>query len=487
MNQDTHLKLTNRVSVIGSVTDFTYKWGLNAGLTDDEALRLALAVDELVTDVVLFAFGDEEGAFDLIYRWTPSDVEVIVRELGEPFDPERHTYDPERALREGNFEGAGLELIRHLVDDFVFLNKGRQGKEFRLIKRTTAEHIAEAVPYEAINKPVEPAPETTYTIRPVTRDDAETIAKLIYRTYGYTYNKEELYFPKKIEMALERGEKFGVLAQTAEGEPVGYFAVLRTTDSRIGEVGEAVVSPPHRRRGLMKRMLARLVEMAKERNLLGLFGEAVTVHTISQRTNLRLGFQSTALLLNAFPTAKYRGLVEKYPQDVSVVIDFLPLKPAPSVRRYLPPAYLSVLTDLYASLGTKVHSAPVRTLRSSETARTDDRFNLEYRHAVIVVEQFGKDLAERVRHTVETLRHKGIRTFFIDLPLDDPGTIPATEMLRREGFYFCGLMPLFHRERDYLRLQRTFRRFRFDRIEVFSEQARRIKRFIEEEMSCGTT
>ncbi len=482
MDIDTQLTLKNKVSVIGSVTDFTYKWGMNAGLSEEDAVRLSLAVDELVTDVVLFAFGEEEGRFDLSYRWSPSSVEIIVHEFGEPFDPERHVYDRDRALREGNFEGAGFEVIRHLVDDFIFINKGRGGKEFRLVKKTTGEHIADLLVDEKPASAPPPARETTYVIRTVHEEDAEDVAKLIYRTYGYTYVKEDLYFPKKIALALEREEKFGVITRTSEGEAVGYFAVLRTTDSRIGEVGEAVVAVPHRHRGIMTRMLRRLIEMSRERGLLGLFGEAVTVHTISQKANARFGMQSTALLLADFPTAKYKGLTESYPQDVSIVIDFLPLCRIETAGRYLPPAYRTILTDIYRLLGANVHDRPPEAPSLAERSDLDLKISYEYKHALLVVRTYGEDLTDRLRHTLQSLRDEGMHAVYLDLPLDDPVTKTIVPDLHDCGFVFSGLMPLFHHERDYLRLQKVYERLDFDLIHVYSESAHRIKNLIAREL-----
>ena len=57
---DQQLELRNHASIIGPVTDFAYRWGLNVGLSDEKARRLALVVDELVTDVVRFAYPGED-------------------------------------------------------------------------------------------------------------------------------------------------------------------------------------------------------------------------------------------------------------------------------------------------------------------------------------------------------------------------------------------------------------------------------------------
>ena len=347
---DVEMQLPNDLGVIGAAADFTYKWGLNAGLDGPAARRLALAMDELVSDIVQFAFWEEESHFDLTFRRDMSTVEIIVREEGQPFDPTRYDYDPKQAIETGDFEGAGLALIRHLVDEFTFLNKGKEGKEFRLAMGIAAEHIAARFPGVSEEATRAANADVDYVVHDATPDDAEDISKLIYRTYGYTYVKENLYFPQKVERALDRDEKFGVIVRTEDGHAVGYFAVLHTTDSNIGEVGEAVVSVNHRRKGLMTRMLKRLIEQARERRLQGVFGGAVTAHIISQRANAHFDFKSTALVLNAYASERFRGLIDEYPQPISVIIDFLPLERPASRTVYLPDAHAGLLLRIYDKL-----------------------------------------------------------------------------------------------------------------------------------------
>ena len=478
---DVRLNLKSTVNVIGSVADFAYKWCLNAGLTEEDALRLTLALDELVTDIVLFAYRDEPGDLDISFRRSTSTVEVVIHELGEPFNPDRHQYNRQAALDEGNFEGAGFELVKHLVDDFIFLNKGKGGKEFRITKVIASEHIADLLPEDDLPDQRDLAPPTEYTLALMTEEDAEDVAKLIYRTYGYTYIKEDLYFPKKIEMALEQGDKFAVFVRTTAGEAVGYFAVLFTTNSKIGEVGEAVVSPRHRRRGIMTMMLDALIEESRRRGLLGLFGEAVTVHEISQRVNAKFNMKSTALLLAAFPTARYKDLVESYEQDISIVIDYVPLTDVSETACYLPEVYKDLLVDIYQSLGITARDRGVHAAAFVEESVVDVKISYAFRHALLVVEQYGEDLVERVLETTMGLNDEGIRVIFIDLPLDDPLTKIVVPDLRDCGFVFSGLMPLFHHERDYLRLQMVFGPLDLDQIVLYTDMAKTFRKQIEED------
>ncbi|WP_457626860.1 GNAT family N-acetyltransferase [Persephonella sp.] len=478
---DITLKLPSQIGVIQPAVDFVYSWSLYHGLSEREASELATAFDELITDIVLFAFSEVEGEFSVILRDSLSQLEIIVHELGEPFDPERHRYSVEKAVSEGNFDGAGFEVIRHLVDHFIFIYKGRAGKEFRIIKEIKHPHITQLFTEEQLQ--LEPEKAVSYQISPVTEDDAEDIARLIYRSYGYTYPKEDMYYPDRIVKALREGKKFGVIVRTDRGEAVGYFAVIMSTDSNIGEVGEVVVSPKHRGKGIMKMMMKALIDMAKARGLDGLFGEAVTVHTISQKVNAKYGFKSTALILGFFPYAEYRGFENKQ-QRISVVIDFLPLKKRDRVEAYLPARYSRILRQIYRNLGIDVKNIPVRN-PSPEGDKSTVSLQINYRFetAVMVVKKYGGDFSSRINKNLQALEKKGIKGVYIDLPLDEPFTKKAADILREEGFVFSGLMPLFHRGKDYLRMQKIYEELDFSYINVFSETAERIKRFIQKEIN----
>lgn len=479
---DAHLRLKNTVGVIGAASDFAHRWAIDAGLDPTGAVELSLAVDEVVTDVVLYAFTGEECEFEIAFRSDPYSVEVVVSELGEPFDPERHRYDAQRAVADGDFQGAGLELVHHLVDDFEFVNLGRAGKAFRLVKGIRSSQ-GFAPGGDAGSD--EPPPPSQYTLAPVTPADAEDVAKLMYRTYGYTYANEDVYFPDRVALAFAGDEKFGVIVRAGDGRPVAYFAVLRPRDTAVGELTEVVVSPGHRGCGLMTRMLTALVEEARRQGLPALFGEAVTIHPITQRVNQKVGFQSTGLLLAHLPLTRYKGLAEDTPDAISAVVDYRLLKPVGRRELHLPARYATLLTRLYAALGVEVVA---RDPGPEPAARTDVDVAIAYhgKNATIAVRRVGQDVATRVGDAAETLRAKDVGTVFVDLPLDDPGTDGGVEVLARQGYVFGGLMPLIHNGRDHVRMQHVAAPPDFDRLATWSDLAAGIKDTIRDEVQWST-
>lgn len=491
MFSDTHLHIPADEKFIDPVCEFTYSWCLNCGLSSEKALHFTVAVSELITDIVLFAYPHTNQAwFDIEFQQSLSNIEFIVSEVGEPFDPDRHRYDYESALQENNFEGAGLHLVQHFCDDFAFINKGKEGKEFRLSINKDLQQIDEMLGRTILQKEEsresdshrEPSRLQQFSFNHITPADAEDIAKLIYRSYEYTYSKEDMYFPKKIEEALQEKEKLGVITRNAEQEAIGYFSVLKKKDSNIAEVGEAVVSPDYRRMGVMSTMMEHLISFSREQNMAALYGTAVTLHPASQKVNHKYGFKSSALMLADTNKVIYKGFDEEYPQPVSVVIDFLPLDPAPQNRTVYPPLrYKEIIQRTYENLDWTAN--PQIPGDYTLAPKSDIKLTINYADlkALITVNKYGSDFQSVLKEMIESLEEKDLNVIYLDLPLQNSATPAQYEKIRSLAFLYCGLAPLFHYNTDYLRLQKIRTPLDLDLIELYSDFGKEIKSLIAEE------
>ncbi len=472
------IKIESSIENLNPALRFIKEFSIINGLPENKTIEFTTAVDEILSNVILHGYKEEKGEVHIEIYADVSKILVKIHEYGEPFDIEKHKYNPEKA-KNGNFEGAGLKIAKELTDNFLFLNLGNEGKEFQLEKKLPRKHITEIYKPEKIKK--EEPTGVSFQLGIVAEDDAEDIAKLIYRAYGYTYAKTELYYPEKIKEALRKGEKFGVIVKTKEGEAVGYFAVLRSTDSNIGEVGEVVVSPNYRGKGLMKLMMNALIELAKSKGLLGLFGEAVTVHTISQKVNAKYGFKSTALIIGMFPYIEYKGFKVKQPR-ISVVIDFLHLVKREKVEVYLPNNYKNIIKEIYENMGIKVINKKFKKLQLPERSKVETIVDFEKKFSLMIIRKYGKDIFEKIKSRYENLKNKGIECIMIDIPLDNPYTKKIVPQLNEIGFFFSGIMPLFHKEKDYLRMQNINLEFKPEWIHVYSDMAQKLKKFVFKDM-----
>ncbi|MDX1587218.1 MAG: GNAT family N-acetyltransferase [Balneolaceae bacterium] len=477
---------------ISPICDFTYSWCLNCGVHENDAIRFTIALSELITDIILFAFPTESNAhFEITYRHNLSNVEIIVSEVGEPFDPDRHRFDSEKMREAGDFEGAGFRLIRRFCDEFIFVNKGKEGKEFHLSKEIDVQSIDRMIERSRSEKPKEPTAEEiekpelqaeNFNYLQVSPYDAEDIAKLIYRTYKYTYSKEELYYPKKIEETLLGKEKLGVITRDDDGLAVGYFAVLKKSDSNIAEVGEAVVSPGYRKRGIMSKMMKRLIELAGEQKLAGLYGKAVTNHPVSQKVNNKYDFITTALMLADTRNVVFSGFDEDYPQSVSVVIDFLPLFTPEEVTVYMPDRYRDMLLATFEQLQIPVRAGDSTNYKMA--AKSDIELSINYSDStsLLVVNKYGPEFFTVLSEMITSLKEQEeLNAIFLDLPLQNAATPQQFQGVRDLGFIYSGLAPLFHEQSHYLRLQKVYSDLDLDLVEIYSPFGEKIKQLIADE------
>ncbi|MEX2585311.1 MAG: GNAT family N-acetyltransferase [Balneolaceae bacterium] len=488
---DAKLQVFTDELMISPICDFTYRWALNCGLSESGALRFSVAMSELVTNIILFAFPhDRKKKFEIEFYHTFSNVEIVIRELGEPFDPDRHIYNIEKALAKDDFDGAGFLLMRSFSDEFTFINRGREGKEFRVSKNIQIHDIDELLQQSLeqreaeIEHTIEPSPQKKldgFTVHRIKATDAEDISKLIYRTYRYTYNKEDMYLPKKIEEAVLSKDKFGVIARKKDGKAIGYFAITPKYNSNIAEVGEAVVSPSYRRNGVMSKMMNHLIEIANSKQITALFGQAVTTHPVSQKVNHKFGFKTTALQLASSLNVKFMGFNEEYPQFVSIAFDFLPINQPPKKSIYLPKKYKDILLETYDELEMKVEAIEPDSYHLADFSEIDVKINYSSSSSLIIVNKYGKDFFTVLSEMVESLELKNPKTLFLDLPIQNKATPEQFSNISSLGFIYCGLFPHFHKNSDFLRLQKVYTKLDFEIIDILSDFGKKIKMFISDE------
>ena len=482
-----HLNLQRKVDLIGSATDFTYKWCINIGMNSENSAALSLAVDELLTNIIYNATQNRGGNIEIWYHYRISEIEIVIKDQ----DGVEKAYLNSRSNKNKNinddFGEVNLKIAKKLTDNFLFLDKGEDGREFRIVKELKSDHIESIIAKKNLsdNSENDLDTEPIYLFTPATADDAEDICKLIYRTYDYSYYKDDLYFPMRVGMAIRNELKFGVIARTANSKPAGYFAVIKKENSLIGEVGEAVVTPNHRKRGLMKKMLNNLIDTSRKKGLIGLYGTAVSIHLISQIVNTKFGFISTAIILGNLPAYVFVHMDNTLKDPLSVVLDYLPLSEEWDRSVYLPESYESILKKLYSQFKIKPQFQQLPDRVSTPEGKTDLQLKIKYDSnvALIIVRKYGNTFESSLFRLFESLKGLILNSVYIDLPLNDPWVNAATRYLKSKGFIIAGIMPMFHNETDHLRMQKINTNIDFDKVKVLNEKALELKEIIMKEYS----
>ncbi|PAW64955.1 MAG: hypothetical protein B9S36_01365 [Verrucomicrobiia bacterium Tous-C2TDCM] len=98
-----------------------------------------LALEELVTNCIKFAYDDEaEHLIQLQIEITPGGMTLVVEDDGHPFNPlEQAEPDLDRPIEERPIGGLGLHLLRNLSDRMEYAWKGGRNR-VTLHKKATA-------------------------------------------------------------------------------------------------------------------------------------------------------------------------------------------------------------------------------------------------------------------------------------------------------------------------------------------------------------
>jgi anti-sigma regulatory factor (Ser/Thr protein kinase) len=441
--------------LLPAVVDFVRRTANQLGLRGKAAEHLDLVVERVCRNVIDRAFEPEEvERYDVYVLRRPGQVVIAVEDRGLPFD-----YVP---LQDGSDAALSDMLHRSFADEIRFVNLGRGGNRVELVKHLpyadVREHLSENEHHRTVRAPTAPA-DTPLDIRVMRPEESFELSRCVYRSYGYSYDRNDIYYPDRIRELQESGLMHSCVAVTPEGEFVGHLALtLEDPNSPVAEAGQAVVDPRFRGHRLFERMKTFLSERAKEWGMYGLYSEATAVHPYSQKGNLHLGAKETGYLLGYIPASvSYKEIGEgREGRRGSVALFYMRVNNEPERKTYPPVAYQETAQRVIEHCGLR------RTIQNASEPEmlTSSRVSVNVRRdhnlAFLKVEEPGADLRELVRLRLRELCLHRVDCIYVDLPLSHPATAQAGAGLRDLGFFFGGIIPEGHggaTRGDILRLQ----------------------------------
>jgi anti-sigma regulatory factor (Ser/Thr protein kinase) len=409
-----------------------------AGLGAADVDALAEAVRLVATNVVLHGFDPgEEGAFDVVIRRLPGTVVVAVEDQGLPFDF--------RSLADASGSVLGQLARKGLIDSVHVANLGVHGNRVEIVKRLPARTARPAeAPQPAGPPPAAPA-DTPLTIRMMTPEDAEAVARCTYRTYGYTAPDEKLYDPDHLRELLESGLYEVCLAVTPDGEVAGFLDLeLDRPDGRVANSGEGMVDPRFRGHALFERLKRFSKDHATAKGLLGVYAEAVTVHPFSQKGEIAVGAHETGIQLgDEAPRVVFKDMPGSAPQKrTATVLYYLKANDGPARVVYPPARHRDVIRRIYerGALPRDLDAGAAPAVVPASARIKIDVFP-DWSEASLTVSAYGRDLPELVRTHLRELCVRRIDWIGLDLPLHEPGADQFCPALEALGFFFAGVIP----------------------------------------------
>jgi len=292
---------------------------------------------------------------------------------------------------------------------------------------------------------------SAYAVRRLTPADAAYVPELTIRVNGPGYIHAEMYHPERLIRLNQSGELVSVVALVKEREVVGHLALERPGLDPIAESGEAMVLPEHQHHHLLDRMRSLLEDEARRERLTGIYGNTVTHHVFSQKTEERFGAQPIAMLLGASPAAAHRD-AEKLPQRVSLLTYFKFIAAPGEFAAYAPRRHRDVIARLYSLIGRRV--AFMEPAAANGEVALESSIDSKIDRASIRVRRAGANAAARLAEERERVcRKRGAKVAYLSVPLADPGAEDLCEQAEASGFFFCGIEPRPAGEGDLMKMQ----------------------------------
>jgi anti-sigma regulatory factor (Ser/Thr protein kinase) len=422
------------------------------GLEGKDAGHLKRAVETVCQNVIDNAFGpDDDGRYDVHVLRRPGKLVLAVEDQGLPFD-----YTP---LQDDGDQNLAQMLDRSFADEVRFVNLGRRGNRVELVKHLphtdVREHLPEDEHHATLNAPAA-SEDVPIEIRMMRPEESFELSRCVYRSYGYSYDWDYIYYPERIRDLQEKGLMRSCVAVTPDGEFVGHLAItLEHPSSPVGESGQAVVDPRFRGHHLFPKMKTFMAEWAGDAGMCGLYSEATAVHPYSQKGNLHLGAKETGFLLGYIPASvSYKQIgEEREGRRGSVALFYMRVTDEPEREIYPPEPYLEAIRLVVE------HNGLQRTVGEvADPVLQPSRISVDVRHdhnlAFLRVDEPGADLEELVRSHLRDLSLHRVDCIYVDLPLSHPATARAAAGLKNLGVFFGGIIPEAHPAGgDLLRLQ----------------------------------
>jgi len=459
---------------------------------DDRALSdIELSVEEAVTNVIEHALDPADAAtFDIICRRTPLGVRIDIKEKGIPFDPSAlPRYSPEALADEVSATGLGLFLMKQVMDEVSFHNLGAAGKKTRLVKYLPRKNIEAYFSPEELKPHPEPAAGTgapagkiDYVVRRLRPAEAIEVSKCAYKSHGYTFFDDHIYYPERIIELNESDEMISAVGVTGDNVFMGHAAlVYPEAGARIAEWTFGFVNPEFRSQGFLKRAYEFHVATPKRYPLDGLYAYCVTNHVISQKTTARFGINDCGILLATSPaTWEFKGIDGDTSQRMSVVLSFQYIGGPRPLTLYAPPQHLDMLQKLYGHIGAShCFAVPEGGQAACEGESVmETAVNMSESCADITIKKYGAQAARELRSVVRELCLKQIACIDLFLSLEDPATCHLTAEFEKLGFFFAGMLPC-TQNGDALILQYLNNvPLDYDKLQLYTDMSREILGYI---------
>ena len=477
------LTLENDIRMIHPVQAATGAYARLLGFAGSEQATVELILEEALSNVIQHEYlSGQSGSIDVSMEPHTLGLTLRILSLGLPPDLETiHRLEHQSTsemIREG-LKGLGVFLIRHLADEVVYLNKGRDGQEIRITKYLQQPKVvSEGLEEKRTDPPANPVKPEFY-IRRMKGTEAATISKLAYTAYNLSYVYDQIYYPERVRQLNETDELISFVAVSKGDEDIlGHSALIFDTYSSMVEMAVAFVNPAYRGSGCLNQLALHSMEYIRSIKSPGVFVHAVTVHPYSQKAAFSMGLRECALFVSRVTVLEMSKIEGSSHTRESLLLQVLPLGTFQRKEIFAPEHHKEMIRDIYTNLGIEVNTTDSITMPTVPSSGHLESKTDAYLAAHIFVHTYGADVVDEVKKTLKAFCLSRVETVYLYLPLDEAPTALHCADFEALGFFFGGIRPG-HGTRDWLLLQYlNNQRYPYSLLKFCSPFGERLARYI---------
>ncbi len=424
------------------------------GISKKDTNHLDKVLIEIFQNIVKYGFqNDTSKPIEILISKRLNTFVISLQDKGLPFDYEN--------LEIGEDKRFKSYLSKGYADEVNFYCLGTGGNKTEIVKNLPASDIRDemdiSVHHEHL-KQEQIEPDAEIKIESFKPDKVHELVRLVYKCYGYTYANEFMYYPEEIEARLDSNIMESCGAYNSDDELVGHLALIYSQPgAKVGESGEAVVDPRYRGHHIFPKMKTFMTDHASSNGVIGVYGEAVTVHPYSQKGSLELGSTETGFLLGYSPgTVSFQNISEEEkPRRQSIALMFTPILVSRKERIYVPEIYKDIIENIYQNLGYKrdfIIENQESEYKNPDPGHISVSIRSDHNQGILTVSKFGKNTLNEIRFHLKQLCLQKTDCIYVDLPLNQPGSGFKATRLRELGFFFGYIIPEYS-DSDVLRMQ----------------------------------
>ncbi|MCK9490622.1 MAG: GNAT family N-acetyltransferase [Sulfurimonas sp.] len=459
------------------------------GLSKKETQRLSYALEESLQNTISFDFesGSEED-IEVEISQIASGLRVSISDNGIPKNPfKKVDQSLDEMVKNVSFESLAKSdgddisalsdfVIHKLLDKYRYINKGKDGRSIEMTIYASNTRIDENLELQqAIEE------DRFELIRVPTSEDITGISRLFYKSYGYSYVNDLVYYPDRLINNIEDNSLISKVAISQQNRVIGHIALMQPFEgAKISEWGMAISDPVFRGQGIMSQLISKIMHEAKGSSYHGIFSHSVTNHEFTQKICVKYGFSDVALLVGyAGSELSFRNITNSLTQRESTIISYIALKKEEIVELFMPKKHEQMITKLYDGIGIKVRQkAPSKREITPLKTQIVDTIIPAINIAEIILQSIASDALDLVKFLTKKFSIAKIDITYIYLDLEDENLPDLVESLEEMGYIFAGIFPHYHHDNALVFQFINNLKFDYSLIQSYTPLAKELRDYI---------